>query len=214
MASVALIKDLRGRTGAGMLDCKKALNANDDNVEQAIEWLRTKGITKAAKKAGRSATDGLVHAYIHGGGKIGVLLEINCETDFVARTDGFKTLCDDIAMHIAAAEPRFVTRDEVSQDDFDNEKRIQIARVVEEGKPEHIAEKIVSGRMNKWYEEVVLLDQKFVKDDSKTIAEMLAEQVSVIGENLQIRRFSRFVLGEGLEKKVDDLAAEVAKLTN
>ena len=214
MASVSMIKDLRGRTGAGMLDCKKALNENDDNIEKAIEWLRTKGITKAAKKAGRSATDGLVHSYIHGGGKIGVLLEVNCETDFVARTEGFVALCDDIAMHIAAAEPKFVTRDEVSQADFDDEKRIQIARVVEEGKPEHIAEKIVSGRMNKWYEEVVLLDQKFVKDDSKTVGELLSEQVAVIGENVQIRRFARFVLGEGLEKKVDDLAAEVAKLTN
>ncbi len=214
MASVALIKDLRGRTGAGMLDCKKALNENNDNIEKAIDWLRTKGITKAAKKSGRSATEGLVHSYIHGGGKIGVLLEINCETDFAAGTDRFKSLCDDIAMHIAAAEPRFVSRDEVSQEDFENEKRIQIARVVEEGKPEHIAEKIVSGRMNKWYEEVVLLDQKFVKDDSKTISELLTDQVAVIGENLQIRRFARFVLGEGLEKKVDDLAAEVAKLTN
>jgi len=214
MASVAMIKDLRGRTGAGMLDCKKALNENDDNVEKAIEWLRTKGITKAAKKAGRSATEGLVHSYIHGGGKIGVLLEVNCETDFAAGTERFVALCDDIAMHIAAAEPRFVTRDQVSQDDFEEEKRIQIARVVEEGKPAHIAEKIVSGRMNKWYEEVVLLDQKFVKDDSKTVAELLGEQVGVIGENVQIRRFARFVLGEGLEKKVDDLAAEVAKLTN
>jgi len=209
-----MIKDLRGRTGAGMLDCKKALNENDDNVEKAIEWLRTKGITKAAKKAGRSATEGLVHSYIHGGGKIGVLLEVNCETDFAAGTERFVALCDDIAMHIAAAEPRFVTRDQVSQDDFEEEKRIQIARVVEEGKPAHIAEKIVSGRMNKWYEEVVLLDQKFVKDDSKTVAELLGEQVGVIGENVQIRRFARFVLGEGLEKKVDDLAAEVAKLTN
>jgi elongation factor Ts len=214
MASVALIKDLRGRTGAGMLDCKKALNESSDNVEKAIEWLRTKGITKAAKKAGRSATEGLVYSYIHGGGKIGVLLEVNCETDFAAGTERFVSLCNDIAMHIAAAEPRFVTRDEVSQDDFEEEKRIQIARVVEEGKPQHIAEKIVSGRMNKWYEEVVLLDQKFVKDDSKTISELLGEQVGVIGENVQIRRFARFVLGEGREKKVDDLADEVAKLTN
>ncbi len=214
MATVALIKDLRGRTGAGMLDCKKALAENGDDLNQAIDWLRTKGITKAAKKAGRAATEGLVHAYIHAGGKIGVLLEVNCETDFVARTDGFVSLCDDIAMHIAASEPQFVVRDEVSDDDFENEKRIQIARVVEEGKPQHIAEKIVSGRMNKWYEEVVLLDQKFVKDDSKTVGEVLTEKVSIIGENIQVRRFSRFVLGEGLAKREDDLAAEVAKLTS
>jgi elongation factor Ts len=214
MSSVALIKDLRGRTGAGMLDCKKALVATDGNVDQAIDWLRTKGITKAAKKSGRIATEGLVHAYIHGGGRIGVMLELNCETDFVAMTPGFKSLCDDIAMHIAAASPVYVSRDQVSAEDFETEKRIQIARVVEEGKPEHIAERIVTGRMNKWYEEVVLLDQKFVKDDSKTVAELLASQISVIGENIKLRRFSRFVLGEGLEKKVDDLAAEVAKLTN
>ena len=214
MASVSQIKDLRGRTGAGMLDCKKALNENDDNIEQAIEWLRTKGITKAAKKSSRAASDGLVHSYIHAGGKIGVLLEINCETDFVARTDTFKTLCDDIAMHIAASAPEFVTRDEVSEADFENEKRIQIARVVEEGKPEHIAERIVSGRMNKWYEEVCLLDQKFVKDDDKTVGEVLTASVATIGENIQVRRFARFVLGEGLAKKEDDLAAEVAKLTS
>lgn len=214
MASVSQIKDLRGRTGAGMLDCKKALAENGDDVAKAIEWLRTKGITKAAKKAGRAATDGLVHSYIHAGGKVGVLLEINCETDFVARTPGFVSLCDDIAMHIAAAEPQFVTREEVSQEAFEEEKRVQIARAMEEGKPQNIAEKMVTGRMNKWYEDVVLLDQKFVKDDSKTVSQLLSEQVSVIGENIQVRRFARFVLGEGLEKKVDDLAAEVAKLTN
>ena len=213
MASVSMIKDLRGRTGAGMLDCKKALNENDDNIEKAIEWLRTKGITKAAKKAGRSATDGLVHSYIHGGGKIGVLLEVNCETDFVARTEGFVALCDDIAMHIAAAEPKFVTRDQVSQADFEDEKRIQIARVVEEGKPEHIAEKIVEGRMGKWYEEVCLLEQPFIKDDSKTVKQVIEESVSTIGENIKLRRFVRFELGEGLERKSDDFAAEVAAMS-
>ncbi len=214
MASVSQIKDLRGRTGAGMLDCKKALAENGGNIEQAIEWLRTKGITKAAKKSSRAASDGLVHSYIHAGGKIGVLLEINCETDFVARTDSFKTLCDDIAMHIAASAPEFVSRDEVSEADFESEKRIQIARVVEEGKPEHIAERIVTGRMNKWYEEVCLLDQKFVKDDDKTVGELLTASVATIGENIQVRRFARYVLGEGLARKEDDLAAEVAKLTS
>ncbi|MED5370896.1 MAG: translation elongation factor Ts [Myxococcota bacterium] len=204
------IKDLRGRTGAGMLDCKKALAETDGDVDKAIDWLRQKGITKAAKKAGRAATEGLVHAYIHGTGKIGVLVEVNAETDFVARNEQFIELCNDIAMHIAAAAPEFVSKDEVPQDRIDREKEVQLARIVEEGKPAHIAEKIVVGRMGKFYEDICLLEQKFVKDDKKTVAEMLNEKIGTIGENIKIRRFSRFVLGEGLEKKVDDFAAEVA----
>lgn len=204
------IKALRERTGAGMLDCKKALDANGGDVDKSIDWLRQKGITKAAKKAGRVATEGLVHAYVHGAGKIGVLVEVNAETDFVARNDKFISLCNDIAMHIAAAAPEYVTKEEVPADAIAREEKIQLARIIEEGKPAHIAEKIVAGRMGKFYEERVLLEQKFVKDDSKTVAEMLGEQIATIGENIKIRRFSRFVLGEGLEKKVDDFAAEVA----
>ncbi len=211
--SASAIKDLRQRTGAGILDCKKALTESDGNIDQAIDWLRAKGIAKAAKKAGRAAADGVVTSYIHAGGKIGVLLEINCETDFVAMTEEFQTLAHDISMHIAAAAPEYVRREEVPADAAEKEKKVQLARVIEEGKPEHIAEKIVEGRIAKWYEEVCLLDQKYVKDDKKTVREMLGEAVGKMGENIQVRRFSRFVLGEGLEKKSDDLAAEVAKMT-
>lgn len=211
--SAQAIKDLRHRTGAGILDCKKALAESDGDIDKAIDWLRAKGIAKAAKKAGRAATEGMVTSYIHAGGKIGVLLELNCETDFVAMTDDFKSLAHDISMHIAAAAPEYVQRDEVPQDAVDKEKKVQLARVIEEGKPEHIAEKIVEGRISKWFEEVCLLDQKFVKDDKLTVGEMLGQAVGKIGENIKVRRFARFVLGEGLEKKTDDLASEVAKMT-
>jgi elongation factor Ts len=208
--SMEIIKDLRERTGAGILDCKKALAENGGDPEKAIDWLRAKGIAKAAKKAGRAATEGMVHSYIHAGGKIGVLLEVNCETDFVTKTDRFQDLVKDIALHIAAAGPSVVSREELSQDDIVRERAVQKARVLEEGKPEAVAEKIVDGRMSKYFEEVVLLEQKFVKDDSKTVKEIVAEAIATIGENINVRRFSRFVLGEGLEKKSDDFAAEVA----
>ncbi len=210
MVSAADIKSLRERTGAGMLDCKKALNENSGDLEQAIDWLRQKGISKAAKKSGRTASEGLVEAYIHAGGKIGVLLEINCETDFVALTDDFQELARDIAMHIAAASPEYVTKDEVPEDAIERERKVQLARVMEEGKPEHIAEKIVAGRMNKYFEEVCLLEQSFIKDDSRSVGQVLTEKVATIGENIQVRRFSRFVMGEGIEKRVDDFADEVA----
>lgn len=206
----AEIKALRERTGAGMLDCKKALDESGGDVEQAIDWLRSKGIARAAKKAGRAATEGLVMSYIHAGGKVGVLLEINCETDFVAMTDDFKQLCHDIAMHIAAEAPEFVSRDEVSDDAIAREREIQRQRVIEEGKPEKVADRIVEGRMGKYFEDVVLLEQRFVKDDSKTVKDLVTEAVAKIGENIQVRRFARYVLGEGLEKKESDLAAEVA----
>lgn len=205
-----LVKELRQRTGAGILDCKKALDANDNNIDAAIDFLRAKGMASAAKKAGRAATEGLVHAYIHAGGKVGVLLEINCETDFVAKTDDFKQLVHDISMHIAAAAPEYVTESEIPEDVVSKEREVQLQRVLEEGKPEHIAERIVEGRMNKFFEEVCLLKQKFVKDDSVTIQELMTNTVARIGENVKVRRFSRFVLGEGLEKKTNDLAAEVA----
>jgi elongation factor Ts len=204
------IKALRSRTGAGMLDCKKALAANDGNIDAAIDWLRTKGITKAAKKAGRAATEGLVHAYVHGAGKIGVLIEVNAETDFVARNEQFIAFVNDIAMHIAAAAPEYVSKDQVPAEVVEKEKAVQLARIIEEGKPAHIAERIVAGRMGKFYEDICLLEQKFVKDDKKTVAEYVTATVATIGENIQVRRFSRFVLGEGLEKKQDDFAAEVA----
>lgn len=211
--SAADIKALRQRTGAGILDCKKALTESDGNVDKAIDWLRAKGIAKAAKKAGRAATEGLCASYIHANGKIGVLIEVNCETDFVAKTDAFKDLVNDIAMHIAAAAPEYVSKDEVPAGAIEKEKAVQLQRVIEEGKPAHIAERIVAGRMGKFYEDVCLLEQKFVKDDSKTVQALLEGAVATIGENIKVRRFARFVLGEGLEKKQDDLAAEVAKMT-
>ncbi len=210
MVTAKDIKSLRKRTGAGMLDCKKALNENDGNIEGAIDWLREKGISKAAKKSGRAATEGTVASYLHAGGKIGVLVEVNAETDFVVRTEAFQALVADISMHIAAAAPEYVTREEVPADVIEREKAVQLARVIEEGKPAAIAEKIVTGRMGKFYSEICLMDQVFVKDDKLTVAQMLGEAIGTIGENIQIRRFARFVLGEGLEKKVDDFAAEVA----
>lgn len=210
MATALEIKDLRQRTGAGILDCKKALVESSGDLDAAIDWLRTKGIAKAAKKASRAATEGLVCSYIHGGGRIGVLIEVNCETDFAARNDQFQNLVKDLAMHVAAAAPEYVRRDEVPNGELEHEKHIQLQRVLEEGKPEHIAEKIVTGRINKWYEDVCLLEQKFVKNDEKTIEQVLQDAVSTIGENIQIRRFVRFVLGEGLAKKEEDFASEVA----
>lgn len=211
--SIESIKILRDRTGAGMSDCKAALTANGGDIEKAIDWLRAKGIAKAAKKASRAATEGLVDYYIHGTGRIGVLIEVNCETDFVAMTDNFKGLVRDIAMHIVAASPEYVSVEDIPADARDREKRVQLERVMAEGKPEKIAEKIVEGRMSKWYEEVCLLEQKFIKDDSKSIKDLITEAVATIGENIKVRRFSRFALGEGLEKKETDFAAEVAAMT-
>jgi len=210
MSMIAQIKTLRKTTGAGMSDCKKALVATDGDIEAAVDWLRQKGIAKAAKKSSRTASEGMVDAYIHAGGKIGVLIEVNAETDFVAMNDEFKALVRDLAMHIAAAAPEYVSRDDVPAAAIEREKAVQKARVMEEGKPAHIAERIVAGRMGKFYEEVCLLDQKFVKEDKKTVAEVLTDAIARIGENIKVRRFSRFVMGEGLEKKSDDFAAEVA----
>lgn len=210
MASMAEIKTLRQRSGAGILDCKKALGESNGDLEAALDWLRTKGIASAAKKASRIASEGLVESYIHANGKIGVLLEVNCETDFVALNDGFKGFVRDLCMHIAAAAPEYVSRDEVPEDEIEKERAVQLARTIEEGKPEHIAAKIVEGRMNKWFADVCLLEQKYVKDDEKTIEQVVQDTVATIGENIKVRRFSRYVLGEGLEKRSDDFAAEVA----
>jgi elongation factor Ts len=208
--SLAMIKELRERTGAGMSDCSAALKASDNNVETAIEWLRKKGIAKAAKKAGRTATEGLVHCYIHGGGKMGVLLEVNCETDFAAGTEGFKTLVHDLAKQIAASAPEWVSIADVPADALAREKAIQLERTIAEGKPAAMAEKIVEGRLKGWYAEVCLLEQPYIKDDKKKVNDLIQEAVAVIGENLKVRRFARFVVGEGLEKKQEDFAAEVA----
>ncbi len=204
------IKQLRERTGAGILDCKKALAESNGDIEQAIDWLRAKGIANAAKKAGRAATEGAVVSYIHAGGKIGVLLEVNCETDFVSLNEGFQSLCRDIAMHIAAAAPEYVKREDVPPEAFERERAVQTERTIAEGKPAAVAARIVEGRLSKFYEENCLLEQKFVKDDSMTVKEVLTTAIGKIGENIQVRRFTRYVLGEGLEKKQTDFAAEVA----
>jgi elongation factor Ts len=205
-----MVKDLRERTGAGMLDCKKALEEAGGEMDRAIEVLRTRGLAAAAKKAGRIAAEGTVGSYIHAGGKIGVLVEVNCETDFVARTDEFQELVRDVAMHIAAADPRFVAREEVTEEDLATERRIYREQALEQGKPEAVVDRIVEGKVGKFYAEAVLLEQPFVKDPDKTIQQLLAEKIAKIGENIRVRRFSRFRLGEGIEKRADDFAAEVA----
>jgi elongation factor Ts len=208
--TATMIKDLRERTGAGMSDCKKALVETDGDMEKAIDYLRTKGLAKAAKKAGREATEGLVVSYIHGGGRIGVLVEINCETDFVARNEDFQAFTRDVAMQIAAMAPQFVRKDEVSEDVVAREREVLLAKAKESGKPEPVVQKMVEGQVTKWIKEICLLDQSFVKNPDKTIEQLQQELISKIGENIKIRRFVRFELGEGLEKKKTDFAAEVA----
>ncbi|MFP3940739.1 MAG: translation elongation factor Ts [Thermoanaerobaculia bacterium] len=205
-----MVKDLRERTGAGMLDCKKALEEAGGDLDKAVEALRKRGLAAAAKKAGRVTAEGAVGSYIHAGGKIGVLVEVNCETDFVARTDEFQELVRDVAMHIAAAEPRFVSREEVTEDALETERRIYREQALAEGKPENIVDRIVEGKLGKFYSEAVLLEQPFVKDPDKKVEQLLAEKVATIGENIQVRRFTRYKLGEGIEQRSEDFAAEVA----
>lgn len=203
------IVKLRKRTNAGMMDCKNALTETDGDLDKATEWLREKGIAKAAKKADRIAAEGLVYSYIHMGGKIGVLVEVNCETDFVSRSDGFVALCKDIALHIAAARPLYVNQSEVPIDVLNHEKEILRAQALNEGKPAEIVDKMIDGRVKKFYEEVCLLDQPFVKDPSKTIQDIINEAILTIGEKISIRRFTRYEMGEGLEKRSDNFADEV-----
>jgi elongation factor Ts len=205
------VKELREKTGAGMMDCKKALAEAGGDFAKAEEVLRKKGLAAAAKKSSRAATEGAVASYIHMGGKIGVLVEVNCETDFVARTEGFQSLVKDIAMQIAAAAPQYVRREEVPQDLVQKELEIAKAQMRDQKKPEAILEKIAQGKLEKFYEQTCLMDQLFVKDDKKKMKDVLTDAVAKIGENLQVRRFARFVLGEGLEKKQENLAEEVAK---
>ena len=205
--TAALVKELRERTGAGMMDCKKALSATDGDLEKAIDFLREKGLAAAAKKAGR--VEGLVEAYIHGGGRIGVLVEVNCETDFVAKTDAFKELVKDIAMHIAATNPSYLKREEVPTAELEHEQAVLAEQARNEGKPEKIIEKMVAGRIEKYYKEVCLMEQPFVKDPDKTISDLITESIAKIGENISIRRFTRYQLGEGIEKKEENFAEEV-----
>jgi elongation factor Ts len=206
-----MIKELRERTAAGMADCKKALVETGADMDKAVDFLRKKGLAKAAKKAGRIATEGLITQYIHAGGRIGVLLETNCETDFVARNDEFVSFTREVSMQIAAMSPQFVSSDEISAEAIEKERTIRTATAKESGKPENILAKIVEGQISKWKKEICLLDQPWVKDDKKTIGDLQGELVAKLGENIKVRRFVRFEVGEGLEKKVDNFAEEVAK---
>jgi elongation factor Ts len=204
-----MVKELRERTGAGMMDCKNALAETQGDMERAVDALRKKGLAAAAKKAGRVTAEGAVGSYIHAGGKLGVLVEINCETDFVARTDQFQELVRDIAMHIAASDPRFVRREEVTADALERERAIFREQALASGKPANVVDRIVDGKMEKYYSEFVLLEQPFVKNPDVSVGELIAEKVGKIGENIQVRRFVRFRLGEGIEKRQDDFATEV-----
>ncbi|HMF57330.1 MAG TPA: translation elongation factor Ts [Pyrinomonadaceae bacterium] len=210
------VKALREKTGAGMMECKNALTEAGGNEEQAIDLLRKRGLASAKKKEGRIAAEGAVGSYIHMGGKVGVLVEINCETDFVARSDEFQQLIKDIAMHVAAAEPRYVAREDVPADALDKEREIARAQAKNDpknaNKPDQVIDRIVEGRLNKYYEETVLLDQPFVKDPAKTVGELVTEKVAKTGEKITIRRFTRYKMGEGLEKRADDFSTEVAAL--
>ncbi|ADO73807.1 elongation factor Ts [Stigmatella aurantiaca DW4/3-1] len=208
--SAAMVKELREKTGAGMMDCKKALAETGGDFVKAEEWLRKKGIAKAGSKEGRVAAEGIISTYVHSG-RIGVMVEVNCETDFVARNEDFQALAKDVAMHIAAASPQFVRREEIPADVLEKEKEIQRAQLKEAGKPEAMWDKILVGKIEKYYETVCLVDQFWVKDDKKRMHEMITERAAKIGEKVSVRRFARFVVGEGIEKKKDDLAAEVAK---
>ena len=217
--TAAMVKELREITGAGMMDCKKALTETEGNVEKAIDLLREKGLAAAAKKAGRIAAEGVVASYIHGGGRIGVLVEINCETDFVAKTDDFQALAKDIAMQIAASNPAYLNREEVPAEVIEHEKAVLMEQAKAEAeedvkngrkpKPEAVLEKMVNGRVEKFYKEYCLLEQVFIKDSDKTVTDVINENIAKIGENINVRRFVRYGLGEGLEKRNDDFVAEV-----
>lgn len=214
--TAATIKALREKTGAGMMECKSALTEAAGNEEKAIEILRKRGLASATKKSGRIAAEGLVDSYIHAGGKIGVLVEVNCETDFVARGEEFRAFVHDLAMHITAAEPRFVTKDEVPEDVLAKEREIALAAAKADpknaNKPEQVFEKIVEGRISKFYQETVLVEQPYVKDQNISIGDLLSQMTAKTGENVKIRRFVRFKMGEGLEKRASDLGAEVQEL--
>lgn len=214
MITAEMVKELRERTGAGMMDCKKALTETNGDMDKAVDFLREKGLAAAAKKASRIASEGLVEAYIHGGGRIGVLVEINCETDFVAKTEGFKALAKAIAMQIAASNPQYVSRSEVPAEVLEHEREILRAQALNEGKPAHIVDKMVDGRVEKYYKEVCLLEQPFIKDPDKTVTQYITENIAKIGENISVRRFTRYHLGEGLEKRANNFAEEVMSVVN
>ena len=208
-----LVKDLRDKTGAGMMDCKKALNETDGNIDKALEWLRKKGIASAEKKSGRVAAEGSIGSYIHTGSRVGVLLELNCETDFVARGDIFQSLLKDVSMQVAACpNVEYVSIDEIPKDVVDKEKQIEMGRDDLSGKPEQIKEKIVEGRIAKRLNELVLLSQPYIKDSSLTVEDLVKQAAAKIGENIKVRRFTRYTFGEGIEKNQMDFAEEVASM--
>lgn len=211
MITADMVKQLRERTGAGMMDCKKALSETNGDVDKAIEFLREKGLAAAAKKSGRIAAEGLVESYIHGDGRIGVLLEVNIETDFAAKNEDFRSFVKDVAMQIAASRPEYIKKEEVPAHLIEKEKEILRAQALNEGKPEKIVDKMVEGRIEKFYKEVCLLEQPFIKDPDRTIQQMLTEKIAKIGENINIRRFVRFERGEGIAKKEENFADEVMK---
>jgi elongation factor Ts len=216
--TAAAVKQLREKTGAGMMECKNALVEAAGNEETAVDILRKRGLASAKKREGRIAAEGIVGSYIHMGGKVGVMVEINCETDFVARGDEFQQLVKDIAMHVAAAEPKFVSRDQVPTADLDKEREIARAQAKNDpknaNKPEQVIDKIVEGRLNKYFEDYVLLDQPFVKDQTKTVGELVIDKIAKTGEKITIRRFTRYKMGEGLEKRDEDFGNEVAALVS
>src|SRR5882757_8138421 len=214
--TASAVKSLREKSGAGMIDCKNALVEANGDENTAMDLLRKKGMAQAGKKAGRVTAEGAVGSYIHMGGKVGVLVEINCESDFVARGEEFQQLVKDVAMHIAASSPSYLNREEVPQDIIAKEKEITLEQLKNDpknaNKPADVLDKIIEGRLNKFFEEVALLEQPFVKDPAKTIGELIAEKIGTIKENISVRRFTRYKMGEGLEKKADDFAAEVASM--
>lgn len=216
--TAAAVKQLREKTGAGMMECKNALVEAEGSEEKAVDILRKRGLASAKKREGRIAAEGIVGSYIHMGGKVGVLVEVNCETDFVARGEEFQQLVKDIAMHVAAAEPKYVSRDDVNAADLAKEEEIARAQAKNDpknaNKPDQVIDKIVAGRLNKYYEESVLLDQPFVKDPAKTVAELVTEKVAKTGEKITIRRFTRYKMGEGLERRGEDFGGEVASLVS
>lgn len=209
MVKAAMVKELRERTGAGMLDCKKALEKTGGDIEKAIDLLREKGLAAAAKKAGRITAEGMVGSYIHMGGRIGVLIEVNCETDFVAKTEGFKDFVKNMAMQVAASKPLYVSRDEVPANVLEKEKQILRQQAINEGKPENIVDKIVEGRIEKFFKEACLLEQPYIRDPEVSVQQVLTETIAKIGENISIRRFARYEMGEGLQKKEENFAEEV-----
>jgi len=209
MITAEMVKQLRDKTGGGMMDCKRALQDADGDLEKAVELLRERGLAAAGKRAGKVAAEGAVGSYIHMGGKIGVLVEVNCETDFVANTDKFQEFVKDIAMHIAASSPEYIEPDDVPATAIEKEKEILRAQALNEGKPEKIVEKMVEGRIKKYYNDVCLMEQAFVKDPDKTVREVLKEIIFAVGENVNIRRFTRYERGEGIEKEETNFAEEV-----